>query len=103
LARPFERDRQELAGTFWELDPVSGHGYVVIMPPEWWRCDGRRTRPGPGTVANDDGNYTVQFGGDPSQAPNVLPIFPGWNDPVRLYLARQEVIDGTWTFLPPQP
>jgi hypothetical protein len=49
-------------------------------------------------VANDDGTYTVQFGGDPADAPNQLPIFPGWNWAVRLYRPRQEVIDGTWTF-----
>src|SRR5262245_14833782 len=51
-------------------------------------------------VANDDGSYTVQFGGD---APNCLPIFSGWNYAVRLYLPRQEVIDGTWTFPAAEP
>jgi hypothetical protein len=54
-------------------------------------------------VPNDDGTYTVQFGGNADDAPNQLPIFPGWNYAVRLYLPRQEVIDGTWTFPTAQP
>jgi hypothetical protein len=54
-------------------------------------------------VANDDGSYTVQFGGWDCEAPNCLPIFPGWNYAVRLYLPRQEVIDGTWTFAAAEP
>jgi hypothetical protein len=49
-------------------------------------------------VANDDGSFTVQFGGCDDATANCLPIFPGWNYAVRLYLPRQEVIDGTWTF-----
>jgi hypothetical protein len=53
-------------------------------------------------VANDDGSFTVRFGGDDS-APNCLPIFPGWNYAVRLYKPHQEVIDGTWTFPPAEP
>jgi hypothetical protein len=47
---------------------------------------------------NDDGSFTVQFGGCDDATANCLPIFPGWNYAVRLYLPRQEVIDGTWTF-----
>jgi hypothetical protein len=53
-------------------------------------------------VANDDGSFTVRFGGDDS-APNCLPIFPGWNYAVRLYKPRQEVIDGSWTFPTAEP
>jgi hypothetical protein len=55
-----------------------------------------------GAVRNADSSYTVQFGGEPGQAPNVLPIFPNWNYAVRLYQPHQEVIDGTWTFPAPQ-
>jgi hypothetical protein len=54
-------------------------------------------------VANPDGSYTVQFGGDPDTAPNCLPIFPGWNYAVRLNLPRQQVIDVTWTFPAAEP
>ena len=54
-------------------------------------------------VANDDGSFTVQFGGCDAAARNCLPIFPGWNYAVRLYQPRQEVVDGTWTFPQAQP
>jgi hypothetical protein len=55
-----------------------------------------------GAGPNADGSFTVQFGGEPDQAPSVLPIFPNWNYAVRLYKPHQEVIDGTWTFPAPQ-
>jgi hypothetical protein len=52
-------------------------------------------------IPNSDGSYTVQFGGQ--DAPNVLPIFPGWMWAVRLYRPRQELIDGTWKFPTAEP
>ena len=54
-------------------------------------------------VPNDDGSFTVQFGGCDGDAPNCLPIFPGWNYGIRLYRPHQEVIDGTWTFPAAEP
>jgi hypothetical protein len=54
-------------------------------------------------VPNDDGSFTVRFGGCGGEAPNCLPIFAGWNYAVRLYLPRQEVIDGTWRFPAAEP
>ncbi len=47
--------------------------------------------------AGADGSVTVHFGGDP-EAENFLSIMPGWNYTIRLYRAREEVLDGTWTF-----
>jgi len=52
---------------------------------------------------NDDGSVAIQFGGDASVAPNVLPIMPGWNYTVRLYRPRKEILDGTWKFPEAQP
>jgi para-nitrobenzyl esterase len=43
-----------------------------------------------------DGSFTIRFGGCDGQAPNCLPIFPGWNYLVRLYRPRKELLDGTW-------
>jgi hypothetical protein len=43
-----------------------------------------------------DGSVKVQFGGAAGDAPNVLPIAPGWNYMVRLYRPRVEVLDGKW-------
>ena len=48
-------------------------------------------------TANDDGSYTIHFGGDP-ESTNNLPIAEGWNYSVRFYQPRQEILDGTWTF-----
>ena len=53
--------------------------------------------------ANEDGSYTVQFGGDPNKAKNYLAITPGWNYSMRLYRPRKEVINGTWRFPEPRP
>lgn len=44
-----------------------------------------------------DGTCTIHFGGD-EKASNYLAIFPGWNYIVRLYRARQAVLDGQWIF-----
>lgn len=46
---------------------------------------------------NADGSITVNFGGNLDR-PNTLPIMDGWNYLVRLYQARPEILDGTWTF-----
>jgi hypothetical protein len=53
-------------------------------------------------TADDDGTYTINFGGDPSQK-NFLNIFPGWNYTVRLYLPRKQILDGDWVFPDAQP
>jgi hypothetical protein len=52
---------------------------------------------------NDDGSVTIQFGGEPGSAPNLLPVPPGWNYMVRLYRPRKEILDGTWKFPEAQP
>jgi hypothetical protein len=48
-------------------------------------------------TANDDGSYTIHFGGEPGSV-NHLPIAEGWNYSVRLYQPRKEVLDGSWKF-----
>jgi hypothetical protein len=53
---------------------------------------------------NEDGSYTVRFGGCTENPENCLPIMDGWNYLVRLYEPHKEILDGTWTFpSPPQP
>ena len=47
--------------------------------------------------ANEDGSFTVHFGGDPKSS-NYLHITEGWNYVVRLYMPRKEVLDGSWVF-----
>ena len=46
----------------------------------------------------EDGSVTIQFGGDPSDHVNYLPIAPGWNYLVRLYRLREEILNGSWHF-----
>ena len=48
-------------------------------------------------TANEDGSFTVHFGGDPKSS-NYLHITEGWNYTVRLYQPRQEILDGEWVF-----
>lgn len=49
-------------------------------------------------IPNDDGSFTVHFGGCEDNRPNCLPIMDGWNYIVRLYRPRREILDGSWTF-----
>ena len=95
----------KLAVTFGDLPIDSWWGISVYNADGYFEKNDRDiyTINSVGAVPNDDGSFTVQFGGDPDDAPNQLPIFPGWNWGVRLYRPRQEVIDGTWTFPQPQP
>jgi hypothetical protein len=46
---------------------------------------------------NDDGSYTVHFGGDPNKH-NYLHITEDWNYDVRMYRPRTEIISGSWVF-----
>lgn len=50
---------------------------------------------------NDDGSYTIHFGGDPS-AINYLPLYDGWNYTARVYSPKRAVIDGDWVFPAPE-
>jgi len=52
---------------------------------------------------NDDGSYTISFGGCEDGRPNCVPITSGWNYAVRLYQPRQEILDGLWQFPTPMP
>jgi hypothetical protein len=54
-------------------------------------------------VANEDGSYTVQFGGCDKGTANCLSIFPAWNYTVRLYRPHEEVTNGAWTMPAAQP
>ena len=49
---------------------------------------------------DEDGSVTLRFGGDPKQD-NYLHIVPGWNYVVRMYLPREEILNGSWIF--PEP
>ena len=52
---------------------------------------------------NEDGSYTIHFGGCDDGRANCIPITPGWNYAVRMYRPRKEILDGTWSFPKPSP
>src|SRR5262249_17923259 len=43
-----------------------------------------------------DRSVDIQFGGCDRKIANCLPIMNGWNDTVRLYRPRVEILNGTW-------
>jgi hypothetical protein len=53
--------------------------------------------------ANQDGAYTIHFGGCDDGRINCIPITPGWNYAVRLYGPQPEILDGSWVFPSPKP
>jgi hypothetical protein len=75
---------------WWGISVYNADGYFEKNDRDIYTINSVNAEP------NDDGSFTVQFGGDGAR--NILPIFPGWNYAVRLYRPHAEVIDGTWTF-----
>ncbi len=53
--------------------------------------------------ANEDGSYTIHFGGCDDGRANCIPITPGWNYAFRMYEPRPEILDGSWRFPAPEP
>jgi hypothetical protein len=49
---------------------------------------------------NTDGSITIHFGGDPKKL-NYLPLTEGWNYTVRLYRAKEQILNGSWVFPSP--
>jgi hypothetical protein len=78
--------------SWWGISVYNAEGYFEKNDRDIYTINSINAKP------NDDGSFTVQFGGAVDDAPNVLPIFPGWNWAVRLYRPHQEVIDGSWKF-----
>ncbi len=52
---------------------------------------------------NEDGGYTLHFGGCGDDRINCIPISPGWNYAIRMYEPRVEILDGSWHFPAPHP
>jgi hypothetical protein len=76
---------------FWSITVYNADGYLEKNDL------GRNSLNQSSAKKNEDGSYTIRFGGDP-KSENYLPITEGWNYTIRLYLPRQEILDGTWTF-----
>jgi hypothetical protein len=48
--------------------------------------------------ANEDGSFTIHFGGCDDGRVNCLPIQAGWNYTVRMYRPREEILNGSYEF-----
>lgn len=79
---------------FWSVSVYNKAGYFEKNPYNSYTVNSASAG------KNGDGSITVHFGGDPKQT-NFVPITVGWNYIVRLYRARNEVINGSWAFPDP--
>jgi len=76
---------------FWSITIYNADGYLEKNDL------GRNSLNQSSAKPNDDGSYTIRFGGDP-KSENYLPIPAGWNYVVRMYQPRKEILEGEWTF-----
>ena len=77
---------------FWSITVYNADGY--LEPNELNRNSYNNVTADP----NEDGSYTIHFGGCDDGRMNCIPITDGWNYTIRLYQPRQEILDGEWTF-----
>jgi hypothetical protein len=82
---------------FWSISVYNAKGFFELNEANAYSVNNLTAKPDP------DGSITVQFGGDPTNEPNYLPITPGWNYTVRLYRPRKEILDGAWRFPEAEP
>jgi hypothetical protein len=82
---------------FWSLSVYNRGGFFEKNKADSYSVNNLTAKP------NDDGSFTIEFGGKPTQAANWLFTPPGWNYIVRMYRPRKAVLDGTWQFPKPQP
>lgn len=78
--------------SFWSVCVYNAQGFFEPNPANAYVVNSLTAKQSP------DGSVTIQFGGNPKDAPNVLPIMPGWSYMVRLYRPRPEILNGTWSF-----
>jgi hypothetical protein len=76
---------------FWSITVYNADGYLEKKDL------GRNSFNNFSAKPNEDGSYTIRFGGDPENQ-NYLPITKGWNYAVRMYQPRKEILGGEWTF-----
>ncbi len=83
---------------FWSISLYNAKGYFQQNDLNSYSINNLTAKP------NNDGSYTIRFGGCTASTENCLPIMEGWNYAVRMYEPSKAIIDGTWTFPgPPKP
>jgi hypothetical protein len=82
---------------FWAVSVYNAQGYFEKNELNAYALNNMTARP------NEDGSFTIQFGGCTKEIANCLPIMAGWNYTVRLYRPRQEILDGRWRLPEAQP
>ena len=84
--------REVPVDAFWPITVYDLEGYLA-------RNDlGRNSYNQTSATPNDDGSYTIHFGGCEDGRINCIPITPGWNYTIRLYQPREEILNGNLTF-----
>lgn len=82
---------------FWSISIYNAEGYYEKNDLDAYTLNSITATPGA------DGTTVVQFGACDGRIPNCLPTMDGWNYMVRLYRARPEILDGSWSFPEPVP
>ncbi len=77
---------------FWSLTVYNADGYLEANDQDLNSYNNFSAQP------NEDGSYTINFGGCDDGRVNCIPISPGWNYAIRMYEPRPEILDGSWTF-----
>lgn len=82
---------------FWSFSVYNAQGFFEPNSLNSYSINNITAKP------NQDGSYTLQFGGCTAKSVNCLVTPAGWNYIVRLYRPRAAILDGSWTFPQPQP
>ena len=77
---------------FWSVSLYNAKGYFEKNDLNAYSVNNLTAKP------NNDGSFTVQFGGCTKETVNCLPIMSGWNYTARLYRPRGEILNGSWKF-----
>ncbi|MCI0704564.1 MAG: DUF1254 domain-containing protein [Planctomycetia bacterium] len=82
---------------FWSVSVYNKDGFFEKNAKNAYTLNNVTAKP------NADGSFTIQFGGCEGDAPNCLPITPGWNYLVRMFRPRKEILAGIWKIPEAQP
>ncbi len=77
---------------FWSITVYNADGYLEANDRGMNSYNNITAKP------NDDGAFTIHFGGCDDGRINCIPITPGWNYAIRMYQPREEIRNGSWTF-----